>query len=146
MRFKHINWIGLALMTACAPSGPEPVELPSATGIQYRVLLQTFQDGAYADQPFHLSIKRSGSRFDPKTVLRAQQCKNVSVAQTRDTLYIFYDELSLNRFSSLNFEAADPNVLLCDLHTPLCVGVQRKLAQAGLAFTNVCSYRTNHEE
>ena len=146
MRFRQLNWIGLALLTACAPSGPEPVELPSATGVHYRVLLRTFQDGAYADQPFHLSIKIPGSRFDPKTVLRAQQCKNVSVAQTPDTLYIFYDDLSLNLFSSSQIHATDPRVLLCDLHIPLCVNAQRKLAQAGGALTNVCTYRTKHDE
>lgn len=67
--------------------------LPSEKGVPYRVLLQTFEDGAYADQPFRLLIQASGSKGKPKTVLRATQCKDVRVGQTVDALYVFYGRL-----------------------------------------------------
>lgn len=106
----------------------------------YRVLLKTFQDGAYADQPFHLMV--SVPNADPKTVLKAQQCKNVSVAPTEGTLHVFYEELSLNFFGSSQYRSPQPRVRLCDLHFEECAIDQRRLARSGVTVTNVCSYRT----
>jgi hypothetical protein len=127
-------------IAACSVPEPSAVALPSENGVPYRVLLQTFDDGAYADQPFRLLIQAAGG--EPKTVLRAAQCKDVRVGQTADALYVFYGELMLNGFSSFQFAANEPRVILCDLRASACASTQRELIEAGAKLSEVCTYRT----
>lgn len=132
----------LLSLVACGGSEPDPIALPTAAGVPYRVLVTTFNDGAYADQPFHLLLESKGAAGDPKTVLRAEQCKNVHLAQTPHTLYVFYDELMLNGFSSFRYEAHEPRVLLCDVQTPECAATRLTLTSRGAKLSNVCTYKT----
>lgn len=128
------------LLASCWASKPEPVALPHVNGNPYRVWLRTYQDGAYADQPFELFVRSKSSKIT-KRVLFAEQCKDVSVAQTRDTLYVFYDALALGGFNSFHY-GDEPRVRLCDLHFADCVKAERQLALAGTKVSNVCTYRT----
>lgn len=136
---------GLAplLVAACGGSEPPLVALPTENGVPYRLMLRTFADGSYADQPFHLLVKADGSSGEPKTVLRAAQCKNVSVGQSADRLYVFYGELALNGFASFQYQANEPRVVLCDLQSQECLSIRRQLIRAGTRLINVCSYRTS---
>jgi hypothetical protein len=90
----------------CALSGlllkPDPVLLTSNKDAAYRTWLRTYHDGAYADQPFELFVRSKSARTTSR-VLSAAQCKNVSVVQTPDTLYVFYDGLVLN-----SLDASEP--------------------------------------
>jgi len=142
MRLRYFSLLALLPLLACGRSEPPAVELAVQIGVPYRVLLKTFQDGAYADQPFHLLVQTRGGAFEPKTVLRAEQCKNVTLAQTSDTLYVFYDELALTSFTSFESETSEPTILLCDVQASTCADVQRQLTKAGTKLTNLCSYRT----
>ena len=129
-------------LVSCGRSEPHPVALPTVPGVPYRVLVKTFRDGHYADQPFHLLVQIKGSEGQPKTILRAEQCKDVQIAQTPRTLYVFYDEMILNGFSSFQYEANEPRVLLCDLHTPECIASRLALSRQAANLSNVCKYQT----
>ena len=142
MKLQRHFWTVMLPLSACGPPQPAAIELPSASDVPYRVLLKTFHDGAYADQPFHLMVSVPGSTNEPKTVLRASQCRNVSVAPTDRTLHVFYEELTLSEFVSLQYRAPEPRVRLCDLHFEECAIAERQLAMAGAKLSNVCTYRT----
>lgn len=76
---------------------------------------------------------------DAKTVLRVEQCKNVSVAQAADKLYVCYDELTLAGFTSFEFYSSEPTILLHDQHASECSDARQRLARAGTKFFRVCS-------
>jgi hypothetical protein len=135
-------WVAALFLAACSPSQPSSVVLPSGGDVPYRVSLKTFKDGAYEDQPFHLMVTVPKAKTEPKTVLKASQCKNVSVAPTESTLHVFYEDLSLSFFSSLQYRSPQPRVRLCDLHFEECAIAQQRLAKSGVTVSNVCSYRT----
>ena len=145
MAVRFPIWAALSLLLGCGGLEPLPVALPNASGVPYRVMLKTFGNDPYADRPFDLLVEADGSLGEPKTVLRAEQCKNVSVAQTAERLYVFYDELMLNGFASFRYQANEPRVVLCDLQTQDCLSSRRQLVQAGAKLSNVCSYRTSDE-
>jgi len=142
MALRFLSFVSLLCLASCGGSAPDAVALPGVKDAPYRVLVRTYQDGAYADQPFHILVKQVNGREEPKTVLWSEQCKNVSVAQEPDTVYVFYEELTLNGFTSFEFARWEPDVQLCDLHAPICRNAQRELARTGTRFSDVCSYRT----
>ena len=130
-----------ALLAACA-SKPDPLLLAANDDVPYRAWLRTYHDGAYADQPFELFV-RSKSANRATRVLSAEQCKNVSVVQTPDTLHVFYDALSLNAFNGTEPSYADqPRVRLCPRHSIDCASAQRDFERAGRRPVNVCTYQT----
>jgi hypothetical protein len=135
--------LALALLIAGC-GGPEPpmVPVPQESGVHYRVFIKTFQDGAYADQPFDLLVQ-ADANAEPRTVLRAGQCKNVSVGQTAGVLYVFYDELTLNVFSSQSARADEPQIALCDVQVHECSDARKRLAGRGIKLSNVCTFRTD---
>ena len=141
MCFRSVAMFALLALAACGRSQPEPVALPQVSGVPYQVLLRTFHDGDYADQPFHLLVKTPADD-DPKTVLRAAQCKNVSVAQTADKVYVFYEELTLAGFTSIEFDSREPTVLLCDQHASECIDARQRLERVGAKLSRVCTYST----
>jgi hypothetical protein len=133
--------LSILATAACNRSEPVLTVLPKVAGVNYQVMVRTYQDGAYADQPFHLMVKADGSTDLPKIVFRSAQCQHVLVAQTPRTLYVFYKELVLNNFASSQDEVGEPRVLLCDLHTPECAAAQRELSKRGANFSHVCTYK-----
>lgn len=141
MSFRTVGIFALLALAACDRSQPEPVALPQVRGAPYQVLLRTFHDGDYADQPFHLLVKTSAAE-DPKILLRAEQCKNVSVAQAADKVYVFYDELMLAGFTSIKFDSREPTVLLCDNHASECIDARQRLERGGAKLSRVCTYST----
>lgn len=130
------------LLAGCGVSDPLYLSLPREKGIGYNVLLQTFHDGAYADQPFRLSVK-SDSATEPHEILVADQCKNVSVAITPRAVYVFYDQLSLSSFSNFRSGSNEPVPLLCDLSFSHCRERRDALVRDGLRLSPVCTYQTN---
>ena len=142
MAVRFLPFASFLCLASCSGSAPDAVELPGVKQASYRVLVRTYQDGAYADQPFHILVKQMNSGEEPKTVLRSEQCKNVSVAQDIDTVYVFYEELTLAGFTGIEFGRWEPVVQLCDLHAPICRNARRELARTGAKFSDVCSYRT----
>ena len=131
------------LVVACGSSEPQPVALPVSEGVDYQVSIKTFDDGVYADQPFHLLVRTKDGGNQSRTVLRAGQCKDVAVAQTQDILYVFYDELVLDSFSSFQYENDEPRIMLCDMHLPICVHIQTELTASGTQLSEVCTYQTS---
>lgn len=127
MAFRSLVFLALLLVAGCGGSEPPTATLPTERGVPYRVMLTTFHDGAYADQPFRLLLKADSSAGEPKNILQATQCKNVSVGQTADTLYVFYDDLAVSEFASFQYHANEPRVLLCDLHTSECRNIRQRL-------------------
>lgn len=139
MNSRFLAVVTLFALFACGGPQPEPVALPQVRGVPYQVSFQTFDEGGYADQPFNLILKNSADD-EPKTILRAEQCKNVSVAQTASQIYVFYDELMLAGFTSIEFDSREPTVLLCDQHALECRNARKRLGSEGVKFSNVCSY------
>ena len=130
-----------ALLAGCNSSKPSPLPLAGTDGAPYRVWLRTYQDGEYADQPFELLVRAKSGKITA-TILRAQQCENVSVAQTIDTIYVFYSHLLLTEFSSSQFSHDQPHVRLCNLHFADCANAQRHFARSKASLSNVCTNRT----
>ena len=139
---RSLMLFALLFVAGCGGSEPPTVTLMTEKGVPYRVMITTFHDGAYADQPFHLLLKADHSAGEPKNVLQAGQCKNVSVGQTTEILYVFYDELAVSAFASFQYQANEPRVLLCDLHTPECRRIRQRLVGSGTKLSNICSYHT----
>lgn len=72
--------------------------------------------------------------------MSAEQCKNVEVAQTKDNLFIFYDELVLNGFSSTRYDPSLPRPFLCDMQHPFCRATLATIVAAKGVVSKVCSY------
>lgn len=144
MRFQALIASAMSL-AACGAPEPEPVELPHADGVPYRVFLQTLQDGAYADQPFRLLVNTEEDDFPAKAVLIAEQCQNVSVALTASTIYVFYDHLVLTGFGGYRVSSNDPAIFLCDRHAVECESYLQRLASADVELRNVCTHRTRRD-
>ncbi len=142
-KFKASFLLFAFLVVACGSSEPQPETLPVSEGVDYQVSIKTFDDGAYADQPFHLLVRTKDRGSQSRTVLRAEQCKDVAVAHTQDILYIFYDELVLDAFSSFQYEKDEPRIMLCDMHLPICVHIQTELTASGTQLSEVCTYQTS---
>jgi hypothetical protein len=136
----------LLLIAGCGGSKPPTVPLPMQSGTAYRVMLKTFSDGAYADQPFHLLVVPRAGKAEPKTVLRAAQCQDVDVGQAPKTLFVFYRELSLTSFASFQYEQNEPRILLCDLRFPLCQSARRELLQERIGLVPICTYRSRRDQ
>ena len=133
--------ITAAFLGACS-SKPDPVLLASNKDTPYRTWLRTYHDGAYADQPFELFVRSKSARTTVR-VLSAEQCKNVSVVQTPDALYVFYEGLVLNAVDASEPSYADqPRVRLCPLQFADCAAAKRSFADAGRKPLNVCTYQT----
>lgn len=142
--FVLLTW--LLLIAGCGASEPSTVTLPTQGAIPYRVILKTFRDGDYADQPFHLLLKAERGNAEPRTILRAAQCKEVNVGQTPDTLFVFYRELALTSFASFQYDDNEPRIMLCDLHSPLCQSAHQELIRQGVNLAPVCTYQSPAEQ
>lgn len=133
--------ITATLLGACS-SKPDPVLLGPNKDAPYRTWLRTYHDGAYADQPFELFV-RSRSARKTASVLSAEQCKNVSVVQTPDTLYVFYESLVLKSLDASEPPYSDqPRLKLCPLQFADCVAAKRRFADTGRKPMKVCTYQT----
>lgn len=138
---RRLLSISASLCLQACHAEPTPVALTSGSGVPYDTLLQTFRDGDSAEQPYRLLVRETGTQNTPKTVMFAEECKNVNVIPTKDTLYVFYDELILQEFSSSRYAPWKPRVRLCDLHFQDCSDAQRRLMQAGARQTSVCPFK-----
>lgn len=127
-------------LVACGDSKPAWTTLPSASGSTYQVSFRTYKDGSYADQPFELRTTSKTGSSQAGQVLSAEQCKNVKVAQTKDNLFIFYDELVLKGFSSTRYDSSLPRPFLCDMRHPFCRTTLATIVAAKGVVSNICSY------
>lgn len=133
--------VGLSsALVACEDSKPAWTTLPSASGSTYQVSVRTYKDDGYADQPFELQMASKTGSGQGGQVLSAEQCKNVSVAQTKDNLFVFYDELVLKGFSSTRYDSSLPRPFLCDMQHPFCRATLEKIMAEKGAVSKVCSY------
>jgi len=130
-----------ALLSLASCGGHEPPwkKLRTSSGQSYEVSVKTFKDGAYADQPFHLRIVSKRSPEDELKVLAAQQCKNVKVLQRPDYLYVFYEELGVNDFSTDQVVGSMPRPFLCPLQHEFCRNVLRTAEFGGEIVSAVCT-------
>jgi hypothetical protein len=128
-------------LAACGGQKPSWTPLPSPAEIPYQVSARTFKDGSYADQPFQLRINSKSHPERGGLFISSGQCKNVTVAQTSDTIYVFYDQIVLNEFSSIRYGEEFPTPLLCDLHHPYCSSLLKQIAMTKGALSEVCTYR-----
>lgn len=128
------------LLVACGGGKPAWTTLPSASGSTYQVSLRTYEDGDYADQPFELRTTSKTGSGQGGQLLSAAQCRNVKVAQTKDNLFIFYDELVLKGFSSMRYDESLPRPFLCDMQHLFCRETLAKIVAAKGVVSKVCSY------
>ncbi len=137
----------VAMLSSCDRRPPTPPkELPALLDSDYTVGLKTYKDGAYADQPFDLSVKAKNSDDSANIVLSADQCKNVKVVQDEEALYIFYERLGLSHFSNYSSNDNIPPPLLCDLEFEHCRQKLTSMQQEKRIISDVCSYVINENE
>jgi hypothetical protein len=134
-----VAMLALAL-AACVESKPVWRTLPSESGLSYEVSVRTYEDGNYADQPFELKTESKMESKNYVSFLSAEQCKNVKVAQTKNIVFIFYDELVLNSFSSTRFDTSFPRPFLCDMQHPFCKTTLTTIIAAKGVVSNVCTF------
>jgi hypothetical protein len=114
-----------ALLAVVALSGCNAQQQPwrnlkSQGGIPYIVGVRFFDDGDKSHRPFELRVSSKSDQKSASHVMFAEQCKNVSVAQTARELYIFYDRLDLRGFSNFRGNEILPRPFLCDLGSRVC--------------------------
>ena len=130
-----------SLVSGCDNNRYPSVELAAEENTPYRLILRTFKDGEYADQPFWLSARPSGGTGIVDLILRSEQCKNVDVFQEPRDLTIFYDELELREFSGSTSYSFVPRPLLCDNRNPVCQALRREKIKRGVSAVPICTYR-----
>lgn len=139
-RYRSLLYVMVFLFIGGCGRGDPPLhKLSDSSNLPYEVFLQTFKDGAYADQPFKLFTKgKSDDDKLPMEVLFASQCKNVQVVPTRQYLYIFYEYISLDSFTSIAYEP-DPTPFLCGLSHPVCKEIFEKAKKEGASAYQACT-------
>ncbi len=129
------------LISACDRRPPPALRLPVASDATYVLFLRTYEDG-YGDQPFELS---SSPIFGPDArfrLLSAEQCRNVTVAQTPAVLYVFFDELMMTGgVSSFPYDGR-PRPVLCDLASPYCRQMRDDLVRTGVRLQPICTLQS----
>jgi hypothetical protein len=128
------------VLVGCGGSKPAWVKLPSASGSSYQVSIRTYKDEGYADQPFELRTTSKNGSGQGGQILSAEQCKNVKIAQTKENLFIFYDEIVLRGFSSTRYDASLPRPFLCDMQHPFCRDTLAGIMVAKGVVSKICSY------
>lgn len=127
-------------LVACGGNKPAWTLLPSADGSPYQVSIRTYNDGAYADQPFEVKAESKNFPEHSESILSAEQCKNVQIAQTKESLYIFYEEIVLNSFSSIRNYESLPRPFLCDMRNAFCKNTLREIVEAKGVVSKACTY------
>jgi hypothetical protein len=142
-RIIAVAFLAVALamsIASCGGNSPAWIALPSTAELPYLASVQTRKDGAYADQPFALKAVSKAHTEADSQLISAEQCKNVKVVQTKDTIFIFYDELILNGFSSMRYDPSLPRPFLCDMQKTFCQDMLGNFVTAKNAVSNVCTY------
>lgn len=129
------------LLFSCQRKGPEWVALPSSEDLLYQVLVRTYTDGAYADQPFSVRVVSKINSKRDSVPITAAQCRNVKIAQTKDIVYIFYDELVLDGFSSMQYGYSLPRPILCDMRQEYCQDMLKSIVSSNEILSNVCTFK-----
>lgn len=130
-----------ALLAACGRTqSPESIVLPPLEGASYEVVLQKRRDENPPTTPFRLSWRnRDDKSGDEYQILSAEYCGDVALVQTPDLLYLFYDRLTLARFSTEGVNPRAPRTMLCDARTPNCKRILADLVASGNRRYEVCN-------
>ena len=138
VRFRsYLLLIAIAAASAsCGNSDPSEVRpLPKVEGANYELTLGTWLTGDYADEPFRLTVTANDI---PGTIIEASQCRNVSVGQAPDAIFVFYEHLALRHFAGEM--AYVPPIQLCNLRFPECVERQEQFRQQQALSEHICTF------
>jgi hypothetical protein len=144
MKFRVLAALGASALVVSCGREPPAAPLQSAPDAAYSVFVRTYDDG-HGDQPFELLISSRRPGAELSSVLFADQCKDVDVAQTPAFLYIFYGELGLKSFGSFAYDGL-PRPVLCDLQTSHCSAFRTQLKQQGYQLQKVCTFSTDERQ
>ena len=129
----------MLINAGCGQNEPPWVDLPSSAEEAYVTSVKTY-GGDHADRPFEIRVRSKNPPGHENIVLRASQCKNVWILPRQDYIYIFYDELILEGYSSNQFDASLPRPFLCDIRHKFCDNLMRTAVSASEPLSKVCSY------
>ena len=140
MRAAIVTLFLSATVVGCGQHDAEWKALPDEQDTAYHVFVKTYKDGAYADQPFSIKITSKTEPEKESEPISAEQCKNVRLIQSKNTIYVFYDELILHGFSSMRYDRSLPRPFLCDMQQPVCRELLKVLAADNRTVSSVCTY------
>ena len=127
------------LIASCWRNEPAWNDVPSPPDLMYKISIRTY-GGGYADKPFDIKISSKMPLRHESTVVQTDQCKNVKILARRDYVYIFYDELALNGFSSFQYHNSLPRPFLCDVRHQFCRSLLQVAEKNREPVYSVCTY------
>lgn len=133
--------IGASLSLSCTQPQQRWELLPESSRSGYSVVVRYFKDDALV-LPFELGVRASRESGSEMSILFAEQCKNVTVFGTRQSIAVFYDEIALTSFSGMSLGRGMPRTLLCDNSQSYCRDMLKTLQASGLKGDEICVTQT----
>lgn len=117
------------------------MEVYSPDELNYNTYIKFYEE-YNGSHPFELMVESKGDYKFQNIILFSEQCKNVKISPQKSEIYIFYDKIILENFSSSRYDSLMPTPILCDMSHSYCRGVLHSIIEKGGFVKSVCLLRS----